>query len=112
MKLLTKAQEEKLLANGRNRDQDHAPVVKFFNPMGSATWLLSALDEDGFFHGLCDLGVGSPEIGPVRRAGLENFRNNLTGLGLERDLHFKPSGALSLYADAARKAGHIVDYLS
>ncbi len=43
----------KLLANGRNRDQDHAPVVKIFNPMGSATWLLSELDEDGNFFGLC-----------------------------------------------------------
>ncbi len=53
MKLLTKALEQKLLANGRNRDQDHAPVVKIFNPMGSATWLLSELDEDGNFHGLC-----------------------------------------------------------
>jgi hypothetical protein len=31
----------KLLADGAKRDQDHAPVVKFFNPCGSATWLIS-----------------------------------------------------------------------
>jgi hypothetical protein len=40
MKLLTDELKTKLLANGVNRDQDHAPVVKFFNPVGSATWCL------------------------------------------------------------------------
>ncbi len=111
MKLFTKAIEEKLLANGRNRDQDHAPVVKIFNPMGSATWLLSELDVDGICHGLCDLGMGSPELGPVSIKDLENFRNNQTGLGLERDLHFQATLKMSAYADAAIKAGHIVDTL-
>ena len=48
MKLLTEKQREALLANGRIRDQDHPPVVKFFNPCGAATWLCSELDpEDG-----------------------------------------------------------------
>lgn len=32
MILLTGAQRDRLLANGRQRDQDHIPVVKFFNP--------------------------------------------------------------------------------
>ncbi len=111
MKLLTKALEQKLLTNGRNRDQDHAPVVKIFNPMGSATWLLSELDEDGNFHGLADLGMGSPELGAVSRADLENFRNNRTGLGLERDRYFSTKTKMSAFADAAREAGHIVDTL-
>jgi hypothetical protein len=44
MKLLTDELKTKLLANGANRDQDHAPVVKFFNPVGSATWLISEMD--------------------------------------------------------------------
>ncbi|MCW9035401.1 MAG: DUF2958 domain-containing protein [Alphaproteobacteria bacterium] len=112
MKLLTKALEQKLLANGRNRDQDHPPVVKIFNPMGSATWLLSELDADGIFYGLCDLGMGSPELGPVSRVDLENFRNNQTGLGLERDRFFEASTSMSVYVEAAAKAGHIVDNLS
>ncbi len=55
--------------------------------------------------------MGSPELGAVSRADLENFRNNRTGLGLERDLHFCPAGKMSAYADAATKAGHIVDTL-
>ena len=113
MKLFTRAIEEKLLANGRNRDQDHAPVVKIFNPVGSATWLLSEIDPEypelGF--GLADLGMGSPELGSVSITDLKNFRNNQTGLGLERDLHFRGTAPMSVYAAAAREAGCIVDNL-
>ena len=74
MKLLTEAQRTKLLANGTRRGADHAPVVKWFNPCGAGTWLLSELDpeypdECGF--GLADLGFGTP------------------GLGIERDIHFQ-----------------------
>ena len=34
MILLTGPQRDRLLVNGRQRDQDHIPVVKFFNPLG------------------------------------------------------------------------------
>ena len=34
MILLTGTQRDRLLANSRQRDQDHIPVVKFFNPLG------------------------------------------------------------------------------
>nr|WP_082658014.1 DUF2958 domain-containing protein [Paracoccus sp. MKU1] len=34
MILLTGTQRDRLLANGRQRDVDHIPVVKFFNPFG------------------------------------------------------------------------------
>jgi hypothetical protein len=56
MELITKAQIEQLLANGRAQreviDQeqgalDFKPVVKLFTPDGSATWLLIELDLDG-----------------------------------------------------------------
>lgn len=53
MKLFTQDIEARLLTNGQNRDQDHAPVVKIFNPCGSATWLLSELGPDGILFGLC-----------------------------------------------------------
>jgi len=45
-------------------ERDHKPVVKFFTPDSSATWLFSELaaDEDTLF-GLCDLGHGTPELG-------------------------------------------------
>lgn len=38
MILLTDELRERLLANGRKRNADHAPVVRFFNPLGEGTW--------------------------------------------------------------------------
>ena len=35
MKLFTRAQREKLLANGARRGADHKPVVRLFNPTGA-----------------------------------------------------------------------------
>jgi DUF2958 family protein len=53
MMLLTQDHTKRLIANGQNRG-DHVPVVKFFNPVGAATWLLSELDSDGdTLFGLC-----------------------------------------------------------
>ena len=46
MTLFTNAQFEQLLANGRNRDQDHPPVVKLFTPDAGCTWLLSEIDPE------------------------------------------------------------------
>ena len=110
MKLLTKAQREQLLANGRNRDRDHPLVVRFFNPCGAGTWLLSELSEDGdTLHGLCDLGFGTPEVGSASRSEIASVRLPF-GLGIERDLHFQPKHALSVYAEAARAAGRIVEF--
>ncbi|RUX02585.1 DUF2958 domain-containing protein, partial [Mesorhizobium sp. M8A.F.Ca.ET.059.01.1.1] len=38
----------RLLANGAaETETDHVPVVKLFNPIGAATWLLTELDADG-----------------------------------------------------------------
>lgn len=56
MILLTPELCERLLANGRRRGLDHVPVVKFFNPLGIGTWLVTELDEDGdTLFGLADL---------------------------------------------------------
>ncbi|MGE3703017.1 MAG: DUF2958 domain-containing protein, partial [Hyphomicrobiaceae bacterium] len=64
MILLTPQMHNRLLANGRLREVDHVPVVKFFNPVGAATRLATELDEDGdSLFGLADLGFGSPELG-------------------------------------------------
>ena len=102
MKLLTEAQREQLLANGRNRDHDHPPVVRFFNPCGAGTWLFAELSEDGdTLHGLCDLGFGTPEVGSASLSEIASLRLRF-GLGIERDLHFKPVQPLSVYAKAAR----------
>ena len=56
MKLLTEAQRTKLLANGTRTGPDHAPVVKWFNPCGVGTWLLSELDPE--YPDECGFGLG------------------------------------------------------
>jgi hypothetical protein len=94
-----------LLANGRDPDHDHFPVVKLFNPCGAATWLISAIEPDDtdILFGLCDLGMGFPELGSVRLSELESVRGRL-GLGIERDLYFEAKYPLLVYAEAASEA--------
>ena len=111
MKLLTEEQRTKLLANGTRRGADHEPVVKLFNPCGAGTWLLSELDpeypdECGF--GLADLGFGTPELGSIGLLELTEYRGPF-GLGIKRDIHFTANHTLSIYTEAARAAGHIVE---
>ena len=62
MKLLTQSQREQLLANGKNRDRDHPPVVRFFNPCGSGTWMFRRTLVRLDYHRL-----GKPDKGLVRR---------------------------------------------
>jgi len=118
MKLLTSEQEMQLRANGAAnlartaRDQepeDFRPVVKLFCPWGAATWLLTELDPDepDIAFGLCDLGMGFPELGSVSLIELGSVRGP-GGLCIERDLYFTPSMTLQGYADEARHAGRIV----
>lgn len=112
MKLLTKAQREKLIANGKAsaiKEQDHYPVVKLFTPDGAATWLLSEIhaDDPDTAFGLCDLGMGSPELGYVSLSELESVRGKL-GLPVERDLWFEADKPLTAYAREAQAAGRIV----
>ena len=121
MKLLTTSLREKLLANGRaNRDADglprehgyidHKPVVKLFTPDGAATWLLTEIDPDDpdRAFGLCDLGFGCPELGYVSLSELESIDGPL-GLGIERDILFEAQAPLSVYTEAARRAGSITE---
>ncbi len=112
MELLTPQQREQLLENGRRAalevDFDPVPVVKLFTPDASATWLLTELfpDTPDIAWGLCDLGLGVPEIGSVSLAELIGYRGNL-GLHVERDIHVTLDKPLSVYAKAAREAGRI-----
>lgn len=114
MKLLTTRNREQLLRNGRVRaalaeegkaEADFLPVVKLFTPDANCTWLLTELDpeEPDLAFGLCDLGMGCPELGSVRISELESVRGAF-GLPVERDLHFVPSHTLSVYARAAWNA--------
>lgn len=108
MKLLRKSDVTKLRANAAKRDLfDPAPVVKFFYPAGAGTWLFAELDEDGdSLFGLCDPGHGTPELGYASLSEMAEFRGRF-GLGIERDMHFKPNKSLTAYADEARNLGRI-----
>jgi len=109
MKLLTKALEQKLRANNANQNKkDIRPVLKIFNPYGAATWLFSELYPDGdTLYGLCDLGMGTPELGYVSLNELKNIRiGGYQGM-LERDKWFEPKYTLAEYADKAREKGSI-----
>lgn len=109
MKLITKEIRTKLEANAQKTEisgnDDHRPVVKLFNPAGAATWLLTEIEGDIAF-GLCDLGMGSPELGSVSITELEAVKGPL-GLGIERDQYFTASNTISEYAAASRAAGYI-----
>src|SRR5690606_38175592 len=88
---------------------DHAPVVKFFSPVGAATWLLSELDSDGdTLFDLADLGFGCPEMGSVSLSEIAAVTLPFS-LTIERDLHFEARFALTVYADAARILGRITE---
>jgi len=119
MKLLTASIRETLLANGRaNRCEDglpreddaidHKPVVKLYTPDASCCWLLTELDprypDEAF--GLCDLGMGCPELGYVSLSELDTVRGPLNLL-IECDVYFVADKTLSAYAAEARRLGAI-----
>lgn len=117
MKLLPQNIRAQLLRNGRaqakvrgTKDEgDFYPVVKLFTPDAGCTWLLTEIDPDdpdiGF--GLCDLGVGFPELGRISISEIESVRGPLN-LPVERDLHFEADKPLSEYAQLAHENQRIV----
>lgn len=118
MTLLTDEDRKSLLAQGRfntiRRSQgefeiDYKPVVKLFCPWSAATWLLTELDPDDpdIAFGLCDLGMGFPELGSVRLSEIESVTGP-GGLRIERDTNFTAHKSLEGYAEAARLQQRIV----
>ena len=119
MKLLTRPLYDQLLRNGRiqaalaeegRADADFLPVLKLFTPDANATWLLTELDPEDpdIAFGLCDPGLGTPELGSVRISELQALRGAF-GLPVERDRHFTARHTLAVYARAARKAAAITE---
>jgi Protein of unknown function (DUF2958) len=106
--LLTDEDRIRLFANALADDCDH-PVLKLFTPDAAATWLISEVDPDDpdRLFGLCDLGLGYPELGYVSLAEITSVKGRL-GLPVERDLHFVADKPLSAYAEEARVKGRIV----
>tara|TARA_B100001248_G_scaffold215607_1_gene170412 strand:+ start:784 stop:1131 length:348 start_codon:yes stop_codon:yes gene_type:complete len=114
MKLITKEIEKKLLKNNEMHEKFRKPHLKLFSPVGSGTWLISEIESgsieqgNAIFFGLCDLGMGEPEMGSVSMQELASVRLPF-GLGIERDLHWEPTKTLLEYAQEARAQGRIVE---
>lgn len=103
MELFTKEQQEQLIRNGspQHSGKDHNPVVKLFTPDAQGTWLITEMIDDETLFGLCDLGMGFPELGYINIEELKSVRG-LLSLPIERDLFFDAKYPISVYAEAAR----------
>ncbi|UCJ09110.1 DUF2958 domain-containing protein [Chitinophaga pendula] len=111
-RFLTIAQHQQLWQNGspENREKDHVPVVKLFYPGTGCTWLLTEIDPDEprLAFGLCDLGMGFPELGYVDLNEMDSVK--IKGIwSVERDLDFKGKYPISVYASAARVCDAITE---
>src|ERR1700748_2754990 len=114
MQLFTKSQYAQLIKNGsdRNPNKDYPPVVKLFMTNTACTWLISELDPENpdIAFGLCDLGMGCPELGSVSINELQQAQSPRKFRFLSRDTFFTGDYPLSVYARAAREADEIVTY--
>ena len=109
MKLFTDEQYQQLLKNGADPDKNYPPVAHLFMPWGRAEWLISEINPK-FPHiafGLCDLGMGSPELGYVDLEELKAVRAGPFQLGIENNDHFEAKYPMSIYVAASKVAGAI-----
>lgn len=113
MSLITDEQRTRMLANGVARARgeviDPHPVVKLYTLDAGAVWLLTDLDVGGDrAYGLCDAGLGAPELGHVSLAALEAMRGP-RGMRVVADPQFRARQSLSAYAAEALRDGSIPD---
>ena len=106
MKLITEEIKTKLASNKGDPNLDK-PYLKLFSPTGAATWLISEMIDEDTLFGLCDLGMGFPELGYVSLQELESLELPLS-MKVERDMYFEPSKTLEEYASVARQHSRIV----
>ena len=98
MQLLTEAIKDQAFKQyklGADMEKQNI-VAKFFNPVGSFTWYLMNIDPTD-----CDYCWGivkgfDVEAGSFSLSELQDLKLPL-GLGIERDLAFKPINALELW---------------
>ena len=69
-------------------DMDQMVVAKFFNPVGSWTWYLMNMADNGdYCWGIVD--GNAIEMGSFGLDELQNYTGHF-GLGIERDTSFEP----------------------
>jgi hypothetical protein len=91
--------------------KDHAPEIKLFTKYGKGIWLLSELDQtNNIAFGICDLGLGEPELSYVSIEHLESIKHaRLRVPMIEPDKLFAPKYPMSVYLEAARKNKRITE---
>jgi len=92
MQLMTKELEQKFKEVGSQENaKDPVIVAKYFNPAGAGTWYATEYDPSQrlFFGYVSIFGDMNDEWGYFSLDELESFKG-LFGLGIERDLYFKP----------------------
>ena len=113
MSLITDEQRAQMLGHGTARARGEAidphPVVKLYTLDAGGVWLLTDLDADGDrAYGLCDAGIGAPQLGHVSLEALDAMRGP-RGMRVVADPHFRPRQSLSAYASDAMRDGSIND---
>ena len=106
MKLITKDIKRLCASNLKKPEEARRPYLKLFNAFGQGTWLISEINEDGTMFGLCDLGMGCPELGYVALSEMTEMRMGSVPM-IERDQYWAPEKTLMQYYEDARVAGGI-----
>tara|TARA_R110002012_G_scaffold29705_1_gene91252 strand:- start:1015 stop:1335 length:321 start_codon:yes stop_codon:yes gene_type:complete len=95
---ITKAIAGKLQPIGWTDGHDKAEIkvpLKIFNPCGAATWYITEYDpKTGEAFGLCDLGMGFPELGYVSIPEMQAVKGPM-GIGLEIDRYWNEDTTLA-----------------
>ena len=111
MKILTSEILKAFAKQGRTGNKsakDIKIVMKLFNPVGAGTWYLYEKEDDDIYWGFVNLGdIDCAECGTVSMNELMAFRCRF-GLGIERDMHFKPlSMSLEEVRNIVESGGHV-----
>jgi hypothetical protein len=109
MKYFNEDEYNQLLENGKDcsEDKDPVPLIRLYMHGTGASWLITELDPENpdIAFGLCDLGLGFPEIGYVSLSEIKEAQSLF--YHLKRDYDFKGLYPLSVYAQAARAVEYI-----
>lgn len=85
------------------------PACRLFLPFSRCVWLLTEVDNDepDIAFGLCDLGLGFPELGSVWLPELDELRHG--HLRVIQDTRFSTSRPLSWWTREAGRLGALAD---
>ena len=105
MKLLTKKIKEQATKQyDEGTDMEQMVVAKYFDPMGNWKWFLMNMHKDeDYCWGIVE--GNEVEMGSFSMRELEGIKRPF-GLGIERDLHFKPTRAKDVW-DALNRGEHV-----